>query len=228
VRFSDPFGSAGIPNPFPAQYAPNIPGASTPFTLPTTILLAFQPDYRLPAIATWNLTVERELAKNWLLRTAYVGNQGTHLYQSDFKGYGQLNPAIYIPGNSTESNTQQRRIYPDFGSVSQLGSYNNSNYNALQLTIEKRFGLGFSILGNYTWSKGMDDFAPEGPAFGNYGLTDPFNRHFDYGRSDDDIAHQFHFSGIWQVPHLGVTGPANTLLNGWEIAGIWTWRGGFH
>jgi hypothetical protein len=227
VNFSNPFGSAGITNPFPAQYAPSIPGPAAPFTLPVTILLAFQPDYRLPTIATWNLTIERELSKNWLLRTAYVANKGTHLYQSDFKGYGQLNPAIYIPGNSTEDNTEQRRIYPTFGSVSQLGSYNNSNYNALQLTIEKRFGLGFSFLGDYTWSKNMDDFAPEGPAFGNYGITDPFNRHFDYGRSDDDIAHQFHFSGIWQMPHLGFTGLASTLLNGLELSGIWTWRGGF-
>jgi hypothetical protein len=227
VNFSDPFGSAGIPNPFPAQYAPNIPTTNAAFTLPTTITLAFQPDYRLPAIATWNLTIERELAKNWLVRAAYVANKGTHLYQSDFKGYGQLNPAIYIPGNSSEDNTQQRRIYQNFGSIGQLGSYNNSNYNSLQLTVEKRLGLGFSILGNYTWSKNMDDFAPEGPAFGNYGLTNPFNRHFDYGRSDDDIAHQFHFSGVWQIPHLSVTGPANSLLNGWELTGIWTWRGGF-
>ena len=227
VNFSDPFGSAGIQNPFPAQYAPNIPGSGAFFTLPTTILLAFQPDYRLPAIATWNLTVERELVRNWLLRAAYVGNKGTHLYQSDFKGYGQLNPAIYIPGNSTEDNTQQRRLYPNFGSVGQLGSFNNSNYNSFQLTVEKRLSQDFSLLGSYTWAKGMDDFAPEGPAFGNYGLTNPFNRHFDNGRSDDDIAHLFHCSGVWQLPRVNMNGIVNTLVNGWTLTSVWTWRGGF-
>src|SRR5262249_37803423 len=59
------------------------------------------------------------------------------------------------------------------------------------------------------------------------GLTDPFNRHFDYGRSDDDIAHQFHFSGVWRLPQMSVTGLADTLVNGWEVSPIWTWRSGF-
>ena len=30
VSFTDPFGSAGLPNPFPAQYGPNLPGKDVP------------------------------------------------------------------------------------------------------------------------------------------------------------------------------------------------------
>lgn len=217
VDFADPFRSYGItPNPFPAQYAPSIPTSGATFVLPTTILLAFQPNYRLPSLATWNLTLERQVGSDWLLRGAYVGNKGSHLYGSDFKGYSQLNPAI-----------NDVRLDPNFDSVSQLGSYNNSNYNALQLTVEKRFGHGLSMLANYTWAKTLDDFAPEGPAFGNYGLTNPFNRHFDYGRSDDDVSNEFKFSNIWQIPHARLEGLASKLVNGWEVNSVVEWRGGF-
>ncbi len=219
--FTDPFGSNAVPNPFPAQYAPSIPGPATNFTLPVTILLAFQPDYKLPFLGTWNLTLERQVGQDWLLRAAYAGNKGGHLYGSDFKGYTQLNPTTYIP------NGPQNRLFGNFGSVSQLGAFNNSNYNALQLTAEKRFGHGFLLLANYTWSKTLDDFSPQGSAVSGFGATDPFNRRFDYGRSDDDIAQQFKFSDIWQIPRLNVSGLAGKLVNGWELNSIWAWQGGF-
>jgi len=77
VDFADPFGSKDTPNPFPAQYAPSIPGPDSMFVLPTTILLAFQTDYRLPSLATWNLTVERQVGQNWLFR-APTSETGVH------------------------------------------------------------------------------------------------------------------------------------------------------
>src|SRR5262249_12172318 len=97
----------------------------------------------------------------------------------------------------------------------------------LQLTGERRFSKGLSILANCTWGKTLDDFASEGPAFSSLGLTNPFNRHFDYGRSDDDVAHEVTFSNIWEVPHFKLDGWAGKLVNGWQLNSIWEWRGGF-
>jgi len=34
---TDPYGGAGVPNPFPAQYGPRIPGSDVTFTLPTAL-----------------------------------------------------------------------------------------------------------------------------------------------------------------------------------------------
>jgi hypothetical protein len=216
IQFDDPFGSAGVQNPFPAQYGPRIPGPDVTFTTPTALYGVFQKDFHLPLLTTWNLTIERQLGDSWLIRAAYVGNKGTFL-SNDQKSLRESNPAVYIPGISTPDNTQERRLYKDFSTVGLVSSDNNSHYNAGQFTLEKRFSYGLQVLANYTYSKTIDD----------YGWTNPFNRHFDYGISDDDVPHSFKFSSIYQLPNLKVNRFAGVFLNGWLLNAILNWRSGF-
>lgn len=219
VSFTDPWASIGIQNPFPAQYGPNLPTPGATFTLPLSVYGYIQRDWHMPQLATWNLTLERQFASDWVGRISYTGNKGTYL-ASGALGFREENPAVYIPGFATRTNTQQRRLYPQFGSVGLFSSDNNSHYNALKLNLEKRFSHGLSFLFNYAWSKMIDDF-------GSSGTTDPFNRGFDYGISNDDIPHLFHFSAVWQVPNARVRGWGAAILNGWGLTGIGTWRSGF-
>jgi hypothetical protein len=58
--------------------------------------------------------------------------------------YTEQNPAIYVPGNSTEANTQQRRLNPNFSSVGLAASASNSVYNSLRLNVQKRFSKGLT------------------------------------------------------------------------------------
>ncbi|MCC6365976.1 MAG: hypothetical protein IT165_20865 [Bryobacterales bacterium] len=178
-----------------------------------------QRDWREPQLATWNLTFERQLGASWVARIAYAGNKGTYL-ASGALGFRESNPAVYIPGASTTGNTQSRRINPNFGPVGLFSSDNNSHYHSVRFNIEKRYAHGLTILGNYTFSKMMDDF-------GNSGTTNPFNRRFDYGRSNDDVPHVFHFSGVWQIPNMPLHGLAGRLINGWSLSGVNTWSSGF-
>jgi len=113
VSFDDPYGSAAVPNPFPAQYGPKIPVADVTFTKPVAIRWTFPIDFRIPRITTWNLVLERQIAGNWVARAGYYGNAGNFLQA----GTGELNPAIYIPGASTVANTQSRRRYQDFANI---------------------------------------------------------------------------------------------------------------
>jgi len=217
ASLTDPYGSNGLANPFPANYAPRLPGSASTFILPTAIYAVFQRDYHITLVTAWNLTLERQLGKDWLFRAAYVGNKGTYLYgTSDQKPLRERNPAVYMPG-ATHDNTQQRRLYPEFSTVGYISSSNNSHYNALQTTLEKRMSHGVSILGNWTWGRAIDD----------YGWTNPFNQHFDYGVSDDDIRHSFKLSSIWDLPTTRFSGAVGKLFNGWELTSISSWRGGF-
>ena len=222
VNFANPYASIGIPNPFPAQYATTAPVSSVAFTLPVSIYGTFQHNWHMPELATWNLNLEHQFGHSWVGRVSYAGNKGTYL-ASGVLGFNEQNPAVYIPGASTVANTQQRRLNPLFGSVGLFSSDNNSHYESLRLNIEKRFSRGLSILANYTRSRMLDDLSPNGAN----GRTDPFNRAFDYGVSNDDFPNVFNFSAMWEIPRAPLHGLTNKLLNGWELTAITNWRSGF-
>ncbi len=149
------------------------------------------------------------------MRASYVGNKASHL-NGDYKADREFNPAIYGLG-ATHANTLQRRLYPDFSTIGQVTSVNNSHHEALQLNVERRFSHGLSLLANYTWSKTIDDI----------NWTDPFDRKFDYGKSNDDISHNFKLSNVWRIPSGNLSGVPAKVLGGWELNTIWAWRGGF-
>ena len=71
-----------------------------------------RPDFHLPLLTTWNLNLEQQIGKSWVGRIGYHGNKGTFL-SSGAKNPREINPAIYIPGQSTTDNTQERRRYQD-------------------------------------------------------------------------------------------------------------------
>jgi hypothetical protein len=227
VSLDDPYGSAGIANPFPAQFGPVNPGANATFPSDISFNQIFDRHFRLPMVLAYNLTVERGIGRNWLLRLAYVGNTAHHLSGTGDQENGllQLNPSIYIPGQSTEANAQQRRVYPDYGSIGSINSGVNSNYNAAQVTLEKRYTHGFSLLTNFTWAKDLDDFAPIGSPY----LTNSCScgRYFDYGPSDDDVSKTFKVNGDYLLPHVKLPAAADKLVNGWELTAIAEWNTGF-
>ncbi len=215
VSFRDPYGSAGLPNPFPAQYGPTIPGRDVQFTLPAALRAVFSRDFTVPALYGWNLSLERQFGADWVGRAAVIGNKGTHMFAQS-ENSREINPAIYGLG-ATVANTQARRLYQDFGPIGFFESGNNTHYNSLQLNMEKRFSHGFTMLASYTWSKKMDD----------YQWTNPFDRRFDYGIARDDVPHNFKFSNVWNVPHTPFQGVAGKLLNGWMLNSIVNWQSGF-
>src|ERR1035437_6694477 len=219
VSLSDPYGSAGMSNPFPAGFGPNDPGPAPTFPYQPSFTQIQDPHLRLPMVLGWNLTVEHSFKANWMLRVAYVGNSGHRLYGTGDQESGllQLNPEI----NGVREN-------PNYGSVASINSGVNSNYNALQLTIEKRLGHGFSFLSNFAWSKALDDFAPQpqGSLYYLYTNSCTCGRHFDYGPSADDLGKVFKINGNYEIPHIHSQRVADTILNGWQLTAIVDWQTG--
>jgi hypothetical protein len=216
LRFEDPFGSFGMANPFPAEYVGDSGAAvpkDVPITVPTQIYGSFTGLYRVTTLGSWNLTLERQVGTDWLLSAAYVGSGGYHL-----PGTYQMNPATYIPGASTIANTQARRPYQGFTSVSQSWTDYNSQYHSLQLNAEKRFTKGFSILANYAWAKTMDDFGTAILALG---------REFNRAVAAEHVPHIFHLTTIWDIPTPQLRGFAAKLFRGWELTSLTTWQSGF-
>jgi hypothetical protein len=210
---------AGQTNPFPAQFAPKIPEKDAAFQLPI-IGISFAPDWRPARVMGWNLTIEHQLANNLLARVGYIGTKGTHLpYNVD------LNHAIYSPG-ATVADTQQRRPNQNFQTLIQDISGGNSNYNSLQLSLERRFAQGFSISASYTFSRSID-YNSAAAALININLINTDNARAYRGVSDFNIPHHLVVNYVWQLPSPKRSTWLRLIAGGWQTNAIWNWQSGF-
>ena len=187
-----------------------------------------EPDAAYPYVMEYNLTVEQQLGSNWGARVAYVGSQSRRFFLSR-----DINEPVYIPGASvTSSGLNARRPYEPtpstyiFSQIVQNADANNANYNALQITMTRRFAHGFSLLGSYVWSKSMDITSID-PANITLTLSDQTFLRRDYARSDYCIPQDSFVSYIWALPgtrRFGLLG--QEALSGWQLNGITTLRTG--
>jgi len=225
VTLDDPYGTSGATNLFPGNFGPTNPTSSTAIFPTSGISFSqiFDRHFRLPMVLSWNLTAERGFKQDWMLRVAYVGNSGHHLSGTGDQESGllQLNPAHWDP-----TLQQEVSLYPAYGSIASINSGVNSNYNAAQITLQKRMTHGFSFLTNFTWAKELDDFAP---ANGSIYLTNSCScgRSFDYGPSDDDLSKTFKINGEYIVPHFNMPKAVGAIVNGWQLSGSVNWQTGF-
>lgn len=73
---------------FPLQLAAPTSKPSSFFTLPATLLsnsppvAAFDPNYQLPTVHQWNLSLQHELPMGFVAQAAYIGRRGTHLQRA--------------------------------------------------------------------------------------------------------------------------------------------------
>jgi hypothetical protein len=108
-------------------------------------------DYKTSYIQTWHFTVQRELAREWVLDLGYVGTRGVGLMI-----LGDLNQAR--PNNTNENlGLQARRPIQNFGYIQSAFGAGFLNYHALQAKVERRFAAGFYFLNSFTWSKAIDN-----------------------------------------------------------------------
>jgi hypothetical protein len=113
---------------------------------------------------------------------------------------------------------------PFFSTISQIQSSESANYNALQVTLQRRLAKGFSAQGYYVWSKSLQslDLDTAGNT-GNSTTTEPEdnNNHWlDRQRSDYDQRHVVAASVVWK-PHYGFNNRALRLIvNDWTLTSI--------
>jgi len=90
-----------------------------------------------------------------------------------------------------------------FGSVNAQVSDGNSNYNALNIDLKKRFSKNFQFLASYTWSHSIDDSSDLQTL-----LLPQDNRNFRAERSNSlfDQRHRFVFSAVLASPQTWRSG----------------------
>ncbi|MCU1317881.1 MAG: TonB-dependent receptor plug [Candidatus Acidoferrum typicum] len=244
--FPDPYhdiaSGFSIPNKFP--YTTPGPGTTnidfTQFQIGPN-LSVIPKNFTTPHSFNYNLTVERELPGQMIVRVGYVGAHGSKLITS--YTFNPINPAD-IPVCLADpvcvaSRASLTSVHPEFfpldgkvyGSGGQVTNGGFSNYNSLQVTVEKHMSHGLQFLSAYSYSHSLDVSSSfEDTAFQAAGGVDPYGRFGrDYGDSAFDARHRWVLSMDYEIPSLKHVWSAlpGRLVEGWRVNGINALQTGF-
>ncbi len=154
-----------------------------------------------------------------MIKAAYVGNLGRRLGTTF-----DLNQPVPGP-TSVASRRPFFAVRPGLAGITYAVSDGLSNYNAFQLTVEKRMSHGLALLLGYTWAHAIDNV---GTDFGGGTGTpqDPRNRNAERGNAAFDIRHRATISYTYQFPVWFRGGASRFFLGGWQVNGITTLQTG--
>jgi hypothetical protein len=145
-------GFPTLSSPTTAQLTPGY-GAVPVGQTPTTSVTFFQPDRQTGFLYQTSFDIQHELGRSMMLDVGYVGTFGHHLTATVSQSINQVPTNELGPGN-----LQALRPYPQFSNVQILGSdLGRSDYNALNIGIDRRLSSGLQFKVNYTYSVFLDN-----------------------------------------------------------------------
>lgn len=181
--FSGTQSFSNVPVPLtPAQQNVSINTAP-----PYTGLYVYPSHLQNPYTLQWNASVEQGLGPNNIATVSYVGSAGRRLGATQRLNLAKLNPT--------------------FGTVYYIANDVTSDYDALQLKVQRNVAKGLNALASYTWAHSID--------YGSNGSALPLTR----GNSDFDVRNSFQAGITYELPHLKASKAASIVMNGWGVDG---------
>jgi hypothetical protein len=227
-----------ITNP-PTTFAPTINfgrlqelGSASSALLSPFGLNAFDYTGDIPTVYNYNAGIQMKLPHTFTLDVSYVGSQSRHLLQRinlNAVPYG----AAFAPQNQDPTITSSLpggaslpadflRPYRGYGNINLHEMKGEANYNALQLTLDRRFSRGLLFSTSYTLSKAQ---GTTNGGDGDFHRIDDKDKQVNYGPLNQDRRHNFVLNFVYEVPGLssrmGDSGFAKAALDNWQISGIY-------
>lgn len=211
---------------------PSFP-AYGPSPLPVLQTTIFDPRFQPPMIQQYSLNLQTQLPGGLLFEAGYSGARGEHLIRErSVNQAGFASPSDPIRGQTTNTiaNIPLRVPYEGWDPtlMEQIESSGASWYNALLVSLNKRFSQGLQFQLSYTFSRSYstDDATSTGPNGGtSYGdQNDPAQR---YGQDNFIRPQRFIANFTYQLP-----GPKDLhsfkgqAFGGWMLAGVVTVQDG--
>jgi hypothetical protein len=186
---------------------------------------------KIPMTLNWNFAIERELPSAVLLTASYVGSISRYLPYADMENEPAYGSA-WLPANQDPTVTAKYdgtttlpvnfyRPYIGVGTLNIYATGSSSNYNALQVQVQKRLSRKLSYGVIYSWSKalGVGDSAST--------ANNPFNRRaYNYGRISYDRTQMLTANFVYYLPKFGKNGNfldipgVRLVLNDWQLSGL--------
>jgi hypothetical protein len=222
-----------IANP-PAAFEPNLVYGLISQINPQTI--TFGPsnlnglDYAgpIPTTSSYSLGIQTKLPFQLVLDTSYVGSKSWHLLDKrnlNAIPYG----TTFLPQNQDPTNAGAKpfgsgalaanflRPYIGYGDIAIHEFTSTSNYNSLQVSLNRRFVNGLFVGLAYTYGKALGVTSGDG----DYIRIDNLTRFANYGPLNFDRRHTLAVNYIYPFPSLFTNHAfAHALLDGWQISGL--------
>lgn len=234
---STPFAPApGFPIFLP--YTPPVPpSAANPLGAPLGSDLTptvFALNFRPPVLQRYSLNLQTALAQNWMLEVGYQGARGTKLLQSR-----SFNQAFAASAN----NPIRGQTTNDFGNIGQrvriegfdptlstiIESAGSSWYNALGVSLTKRFSKGLQFLASYTLASALETNPgyATGAFAGGSRLGDQNSARANYGPDSFIRPQRLVISYVYEFPWAASRSSfKGRALGGWSVAGVTTFQNG--
>ena len=204
---------------------------------------------QVPVNYSYSLGVQREIVHGVTLDVAYVGGVGRHLvtardlntipYGTTFTRAAQdpsqfpggvvpdveanLPPEYAAAGYSFSGQHAYTQNYlspyKGYGQMEYYKFDGTSNYNSLQVSVQRRFGRGLTFGGVYTWSKTLTTSTSD------ESFVDPFDpRKYSYGVAGYDRTHVGAINYVYDLPSLAqrLHGPhwLSYATDGFQLSGL--------
>jgi hypothetical protein len=176
----------------------------------------------IPNSWQWNLSVERELARNMALQVGYVGNSGIHLTSGvdmnavPVADWGQT---AFLSGGSFND----FRPASNFGSIDQFGHNGKASYNSLQALYRWRTSNFSSFQASYTWSHSIGDVQLDNSSgsVNSQATTDQADPGLDKGNTNINRPNIFVANEVFYLPKFANHGSlVQNTVGGWELNSI--------
>ncbi|HMF78024.1 MAG TPA: carboxypeptidase regulatory-like domain-containing protein [Bryobacteraceae bacterium] len=215
--------------PFVTTYSPNpmTVSLSTPLPLPTAqstlsgALRGIQLDYKNSYVDQTNVNLEQSFGAT-VVTVGYVGEFGRRLRMNSDLNLATPSPVSYVT---------RRPLYgvlPNVTSALEMQSNGYSDYNGLQVSVQRRLSRGITAAANYTWSHAISDVQTYSQG-GSFSSAIPSqNATLERANSDLDVRQRFTLMLNYELPFgKSLTGWRGTAIKDWQLNAIDVWETGF-
>jgi hypothetical protein len=176
---------------------------------------------KVPVVYSWNFTVQHMFSNNTLVSVGYVGNRAKNMPIN-----ADLNqPAIGTFTNPANAGISQDalRPYPGIGGAMSAMQEGSSEYDSLQVSVQRRFTNGLQYGVAYTYAKAFD------MADSIYSVvTDTYNPRYNWQVAGFNQTHSLILTGVYDEPFLKNNDSLlGRTLGGWELSGDAQFVSGF-
>jgi hypothetical protein len=218
-----------------------------------------------PSMTTnWSLQLQDQIAQDLIFSIGYIGQEAQNLRSGFLTNFNNISPSYFALGdllnnsqyniplggtshgftapysNFTGTVGQSIRPFPQYDYIADdccLENLGHSSYNAMVVSLERRFRDGLNLQASYTWGKILtdaDSLIPFSYTSNNQREQAQYSTNLkgDKAVSVQDLKHQVSLSYLYELPFgnqrkwLNHGRALDSVVGGWEIGAIQRYSSG--